>query len=49
MKKTAQINIRISEQERKQLEKDAFYEKRTKGNLLLWCWGQWRKNKTEKS
>ncbi|MFC1631827.1 hypothetical protein ACFL2I_04660 [Candidatus Omnitrophota bacterium] len=43
MPKKRQINIRISEQEKKMLEEDAKKEVRTVSNLLLWCWKQWRK------
>ena len=45
MGKGKQINIRIGEEEKKQLEKDAKEEHRTVSNLLLWCWKQWRKTK----
>lgn len=39
------LSIRISEEEKKQLEKDAKEERRTVSSLLLWCWEQWRKTK----
>ena len=48
MSKDQQINIRITEEERKQLEKDAEDEQRTLSNLLLWCWKEWRKSKKRK-
>lgn len=43
MKKGKMLNIRLSEEEKKLLEKDAKDEKRSVSNLLLWCWEQWRK------
>ncbi|MFY9401984.1 MAG: hypothetical protein WAQ07_01035 [Candidatus Omnitrophota bacterium] len=45
MPKEKQINLRISPQEKKQLEQDAKKEQRSVSNLLLWCWKQWRKEK----
>lgn len=47
MKKRTQINLRISKEDKKLLEKDANEEQRTVSNLLLWCWKNWRKNKQE--
>jgi uncharacterized protein (DUF1778 family) len=45
MKKNKVINIRVSEEEKRLLEKDAKEEARSVSNLLLWCWKEWRKNK----
>lgn len=42
MEKDHQINIRLSKEEKKQLEKDAELEHRSISNLLLWCWREWR-------
>lgn len=42
MAKEQQINIRMTEEEKKQLQKDARDQERTVSNLLLWCWKQWR-------
>ncbi|MCM8784255.1 MAG: hypothetical protein NC818_05735 [Candidatus Omnitrophica bacterium] len=42
MVKKKQINLRISEQDKKMLEQDAEKEERSISNLLLWCWKQWR-------
>ncbi len=45
MTKRTQINLRISPEEKKLLEKDAKKEHRTTSNLLLWCWKKWRDKK----
>jgi uncharacterized protein (DUF1778 family) len=45
MKKEEQIHIRISQEEKKQLEQDAKKEQRSVSNLLLWCWKQWRRGR----
>jgi len=45
MRKEKMLTIRLSEQEKKQLEKDAKEEQRSVSSLLLWCWAQWRKSK----
>lgn len=39
------VSIRVSEEEKKMLEKDAKEEERTVSNLLLWCWKKWRKRR----
>ena len=46
--KTKQLNIRMSPEERKQLEQDAKDEQRSISNLLLWCWKHWRNSKKVK-
>ena len=48
MSKEKQVNIRLTEEERKQLEKDARDEQRNISNLLLWCWKEWHKTKKRK-
>jgi uncharacterized protein (DUF1778 family) len=48
MAKEKQINLRISEQEKKVLEQDALKEARSVSNLLLWCWKQWRGNNRQR-
>ncbi len=48
MNKDRQLNIRMSEEERELLEKDAQEEQRSISNLLLWCWREWRKTKKKK-
>jgi uncharacterized protein (DUF1778 family) len=45
MEKQKQINLRVSDKEKKLLEKDAKQEDRSISNLLLWCWKQWRSKK----
>ena len=45
MSKDKIVSIRMREEERKQLERDAKKEQRNVSNLLLWCWKQWRNNK----
>jgi uncharacterized protein (DUF1778 family) len=45
MPKEKQINIRISDKEKKLLEQDAKKEARSVSNLLLWCWKKWRKRR----
>jgi len=45
MAKEKQINLRISDKEKKMLEEDAAQEDRSISNLLLWCWKQWRGKK----
>ncbi len=45
MAKNKMISLRVSEEDRKLLEKDAKEEQRNIGNLLIWCWKQWRKSK----
>ena len=42
------ISLRISEEDRKLLKKDADEEDRSITNLLLWCWKQWKKSKKRK-
>lgn len=44
MAKDEQIHLRVSKQEKKQLEEDARKEARSISNLLLWCWKQRRDN-----
>lgn len=39
------VSLRMTEEERKQLEQDAKKEQRSVSNLLLWCWKQWRGRK----
>jgi uncharacterized protein (DUF1778 family) len=48
MRKEKMLTIRITEQEKKQLEKDAQEEQRSISGFLLWCWKQWRKSKGKK-
>jgi len=48
MAKEKVLNIRISDTDKKLLERDAKEEKRSISNLLLWCWEQWRKGKKRK-
>ena len=48
MAKEKQINLRISEQEKKLLEQDAQKEARSISNFLLWCWKQWRNNNRQR-
>ncbi len=45
MGKDKTVSLRMSEEERKQLEQDAKKEQRSVSNLLLWCWKQWRGKK----
>lgn len=49
MAKNDQINIRLTEEEKKQLQSDAQEQQRTVSNLLLWCWKQWRDAKKGRS
>ena len=48
MAKGEQINIRMTDEEKKQLQKDAQEQERTVSNLLLWCWKEWRKVRGKK-
>ncbi len=48
MAKDEQLNIRMTKEEKKQLQKDAKEQHRTVSNLLLWVWKQWRDNKRNK-
>jgi len=48
MVKDKLINIRMSKEEKKMLEKDSKYQQRSVSNLLLWCWKEWRKSKRRK-
>jgi len=48
MTKDKQINIRVTEEDKKMLEKDAKDQDRTIGNYLIWCWKQSRKSKGKK-
>jgi len=48
MGKNKVISVRISDEDKKLLEKDAKDEQRNISNLLLWCWKQWRKSKKRK-
>jgi len=45
MGKDKVVSLRMSGEERKQLEQDAKKEARSVSNLLLWCWKQWRGKK----
>jgi uncharacterized protein (DUF1778 family) len=45
MAKEEQINIRLSKEEKKQLQKDAQEQQRPVSNFVLWCWKQWRAQK----
>jgi hypothetical protein len=45
MGKNKMTSLRLSEEDRKLLEKDAKEEQRSIANLLLWCWKQWRKDR----
>lgn|GEM_PF-6860072 len=42
MGKAKIVSLRLDEEDRKLLEKDAKSEQRTISNLLVWCWKQWR-------
>ena len=42
------ISIRLSEEDKKLIEKDAKEESRTVSNLLIHLWRQWRKSKRRK-
>jgi len=42
------VSIRMSEEDKRLLEKDAKEEERNVSNLFLWCWKQWRKTKRKK-
>ena len=48
MGKNKMVALRLSEEEKKMLEKDAKGENRSISNLLLHCWKQWRKGKKGK-
>ena len=48
MAKDEQLNIRMTKEEKQQLQKDAEAEQRTVSNLLLWVWKQWRGNRRRK-
>ena len=47
MTKDERINLRISKQDKKLLEKDAREAERTTSSHLIWCWKLWRKKKKE--
>ena len=44
MGKDKMVALRLSEEDKKLLEKDAKKQQRSVSNLLLWCWKEWRKN-----
>ncbi|MDP2924159.1 MAG: hypothetical protein Q8O30_10655 [Candidatus Omnitrophota bacterium] len=48
MEKGKFVSIRISEEDKKLLDKDAKEESRTVSNLLIHLWRQWRKSKERK-
>jgi uncharacterized protein (DUF1778 family) len=48
MGKDKMVALRLSEEEKKMLEKDAKEEERKVSNLLIWCWKKWRKSKRRK-
>ncbi len=48
MSRDEQVNIRLTEEEKKQIQKDAEEQGRTLSNLLMWCWKQWRASKKGK-
>lgn len=48
MGKDKVVTMRMSDEERKLLEKDAKEEQRSISNLLMWCWKEWRKSKGKK-
>jgi uncharacterized protein (DUF1778 family) len=48
MEKNKVVSVRISEEEKKLLEKDAKEEERNVSNLLIWCWKKWRKSNRRK-
>lgn len=48
MGKNVIVSIRVSEEDKRLLEKDAKEEERNVSNLFLWCWKQWRKTKKGK-
>ena len=45
MGKTRMVALRLSDEDKKLLEKDAKEEQRNVSNLLLYCWKQWRKGR----
>ncbi|MFH1363315.1 MAG: hypothetical protein ABIH45_03790 [Candidatus Omnitrophota bacterium] len=45
MEKDKMVALRLSEEDKKSLEKDAEGEQRSVSNLLIYCWKQWRKGK----
>ena len=47
MGKDDMMSLRLSNADKKQLERDAREEARSVGNFLIWCWKQWRKEKKE--
>ena len=47
MDKDSMISLRLSKKDKELLEKDAKEQERSTGNLLLWCWKQWRKKQKE--
>ena len=49
MPKEEQVNIRLTQEEKRQLQNDATEQQRTASNLLLWCWKQWREAKKGKA
>ena len=48
MKKETFVSLRISDEDKRLLEKDAMAEERTISNLLLWSWKQWRSFKKKR-
>ncbi|MBF0252549.1 MAG: hypothetical protein HQL29_01915 [Candidatus Omnitrophica bacterium] len=43
--KDERLNLRISSEDKRLLEKDAQKEERTVSNLLIWLWKNWRAEK----
>ncbi|MCB9756974.1 MAG: hypothetical protein H6753_00965 [Candidatus Omnitrophica bacterium] len=48
MPREEQVNVRLTKEEKKQIQKDAEDQGRTVSNLLLWCWKEWQKSKVKK-
>jgi uncharacterized protein (DUF1778 family) len=48
MGKDKVVTMRMSEEDRKALEKDAKDEQRSISNFLMYCWKQWKKVKKKK-
>jgi uncharacterized protein (DUF1778 family) len=45
MTKDKVLSVRMSEKDKRLLEKDAKEEERNMSNFLIWCWKEWRKKK----
>ena len=47
MGKDKVVTMRLSEEDRRLLEKDAEKEQRSISNMLLYCWKEWRKKRNK--